>query len=186
MLLGALLSASPCIGAGPSSRGAAMDRRSVFAVAIVAALAALSLRAGAQEVGTILRQKYWSAAGVTVDNVNYAFCSVVNDSHADAHIWLQVSGGDDSHDVVRVMHPGDDGATAAVLDIGGEHFVLDRKSGDDFVAAETDGARIVRAMKRGTSLTLRFTGSSSPATYAYSLIGFTRVQAAIAKACHTR
>src|SRR5262245_43183110 len=130
-------------------------------------LFALALAARAQEVVTILDQKEWSVSGVSFGSDEYGTCAATDASRPDADIWLQVTEtpGRQSFNEVRVMHPGPERPTAAVLQISGERFVLGETEGDDFFAAEGDGGRIVAAMLRAPGLTLQFEGISAAKPY---------------------
>jgi hypothetical protein len=162
-------------------------RAILFATAAVAAVAQPPAPpARAQEVVSILNQKEWSVAGVGIAADEYGTCAATDASHADASIWLQVTEtpGHDLFNEVSVMHPGDPQATAAVLQIGGDRFVLAATEGDRFFSAANDGARIVAAMLKDVSLTLQFEGVSAPKPYSYDLAEFPAAYAALAQHCH--
>lgn len=149
-------------------------------------LLALPLPASAQEVVTILDQKEWSVSGVGFGNDQYGTCAATDASRADADIWLQVTEtpGHQSFNDVRVMHPDPERATAAVLQIGGERFVLGETEGDDFFSAEGEGGKIVAAMLKAPSLTLQFDGIAAAKSYTYDLSEFPKAYAALVQHCH--
>jgi hypothetical protein len=153
---------------------------------VTLALVALPLPARAQEVVTILDQKEWSVSGVGFGGDQYGTCAATDASRADADIWLQVTEtpGHQSFNEVRVMHPGPERATAAVLQIGGQRFVLGETEGDDFFSAEGDGGRIVAAMLGAPGLTLQFEGITGAKPYSYDLTEFPKAYAALVQHCH--
>jgi hypothetical protein len=167
-----------------------MGRNSRIARAIlIAAISFLTFGTGAaaraQEVVTILNQKEWSVAGVGIGGDKYATCAATDASHADASIWLQVTETP-SHGTVNevsVMHPGDAPATAAVLQIGSDRFVLAVTSGDSFFPATGDGGKIVAAMLKAATLTLQFQGVNAPKSYSYDLAEFPKAYAALVQHC---
>jgi hypothetical protein len=153
---------------------------------VTLALLALPHPARAQEVVTILDQKEWPVSGVGFGSDQYGTCAATDATHADAEIWLQVTEtpGYQSFNDVRVMHPGPARGTAAVLQIGGERFVLGESEGDDFFSAAGDGGKIVAAMLRAPGLTLQFEGASAPQPYSYHLQEFPKAYAALVQHCH--
>jgi hypothetical protein len=146
----------------------------------------LALPTWAQEVVSILDQKEWSVAGVGIGADEYATCAATDASRADASIWLQVTEtpGHNLFNDVSVMHPGEPQATAAVLQIGGERFVLAATEGDSFFSATGEGGRIVAAMLKNGGLTLQFDGVSAPTPYGYDLAEFPAAYAALVEHCH--
>jgi hypothetical protein len=161
-------------------------RAILSATAALVALALLSaLPARAQEVVTILDQKEWSVAGVGIGADEYATCAATDASHADADIWLQITetAGHDLFNEVSVMHPGDPQATAAILQVGSDRFVLAATEGDSFFSAAGDGGRIVAAMLKNAGLTLQFDGVSAPTPYSYDLAEFPKAYAALVQHC---
>lgn len=135
---------------------------------------------------SILNQKEWSVAGVGIAADEYGTCAATDASHADASIWLQVTEtpGHSVFNEVSVMHPGDPQATAAILQIGGDRFVLAATEGDRFFSAASDGGLIVAAMLKDAGLTLQFEGVSAPKPYSYDLAEFPAAYAALVQHCH--
>jgi hypothetical protein len=152
---------------------------------VIAPLIALALPAWAQEVQSILNQTEWSVGGVGISD-QFATCAATDASHSDADIWLQVTETPSQGVIneVSVMHPGDPQATAAILQVGSERFVLGVTEGERFSAAASDGGRIVAAMLKNASLTLQFEGVSAPKPYSYDLAEFPAAYAALVKHCH--
>lgn len=139
----------------------------------------------AQEVENILDQKEWSVVGVGISD-QFGTCAAADASHADADIWLQVTETPSQGVIneVSVMHPGDPQATAAVLQVGGDRFVLAVIEGERFSSPASDGGRIVAAMLKSADLTLQFEGSSAPKSYSYDLAEFPAAYAALVQHCH--
>ena len=152
---------------------------------VIAPLIALALPAWAQEVQSILNQTEWSVGGVGISD-QFATCAATDASHSDADIWLQVTETPSQNVIneVSVMHPGDPQATAAIVQVGSERFVLGVTEGERFSAAASDGGRIVAAMLKNASLTLQFEGVSAPKPYSYDLAEFPAAYAALVKHCH--
>jgi len=147
--------------------------------------------AQAQEVVSILNQKEWSVAGVGIGADEYATCAATDASHADASIWLQVTETPSQGTVneVAVMHPGEAQATAAVLQVGADRFVLAATSGDSFFATADEGGEdrggdaegrhtdpAVRGRQPGEALWLRSCGVSE---------GLRGPRAALPRACQS-
>jgi hypothetical protein len=159
------------------------------AIAATATLVGLALSPArptrAQEVVSILDQKEWSVAGVGISADAYGTCAATDASHADADIWLQVTETPSRNTIneVSVMHPGDAQATAAILQIGGDRFVLAATEGDRFFSAASDGGKIVAAMLKNASLTLEFDGVTAPRPYSYELAEFSAAYAALVQHC---
>jgi len=84
---------------------------------------------------------------------------------------------------VSVMHPGDPQATAAIVQVGSERFVLGVTEGERFSAAASDGGKIVAAMLKNASLTLEFDGVTAPRPYSYELSEFPAAYAALVQHC---
>jgi len=141
--------------------------------------------AQAQEVVSILNQKEWSVAGVGIGADEYATCAATDALHADASIWLQVTETPSQGTVneVSVMHPGEVQATAAVLQVGADRFVLAATSGDSFFATADEGGKIVAAMLKAATLTLQFEGVSPAKPYGYDLAEFPKAYAALVQHC---
>lgn len=139
--------------------------------------------ASGQEPSRFVQRQEWSASGVSVDGIHFAFCVAENDAHSADSVWLQIAGDDAVADRVRVMHVPDDQANGAFLDIGDRHFTLAENDSGDFVASAADGAAMVRAMQDGTQMALRLDGPNGTRRYDYSLAGFADVEAAIASNC---
>jgi hypothetical protein len=152
---------------------------------LVALALSLALRAWAQEVESILNQKEWSVGGVGISD-EYGTCAANDASHSDADIWLQVTEtpSQDVINEVSVMHPGDPQATAAILQVGNNRFVLGLIEGERFSSAASDGGKIVAAMLRAPTLTLQFEGVSAPKLYSYDLAEFPAAYAALVQHCH--
>ena len=166
---------------------------STATIAITALLVALAMFAStlaiptrAQEFVSILDQKEWSVAGVGISADEYGTCAATDASHSDSNIWLQVTEtpGNDVFNEVSVMHPGEAQASAAILQIGSDRFVLGVTEGDRFISAASDGGRIVAAMLREASLILQFDGVSAPKVYSYDLAEFPAAYVALAQHCH--
>lgn len=159
------------------------------AIATTATLVALALSPArptrAQEVVSILDQKEWSVAGVGISADEYGTCAATDASQADADIWLQVTETPFQNIIneVSVMHPGDAQATAAILRIGNDRFILAATDGDRFSSAASDGGKIVAAMLKNASLTLQFDGVSAPQPYSYDLAEFPAAYAALVQHC---
>jgi hypothetical protein len=170
------------IDASPDMASAA--RAAVAATIVVFALSP-SLPTRAQEVVSILNQKEWSVAGVGIAADAYGTCAATDASHADADIWLQVTETPSQNLIndVSVMHPGDPQATAAILQIGSDRFVLAVVEGERFGSTAGDGGKIVAAMLKNASLTLRFEGVSAPKPYSYDLAEFPAAYAALVQHC---
>jgi hypothetical protein len=168
------------MGRNDSSPRAALLAAAVFIAAGSAG------RAGAQEVVSILDQKEWSVGGVGIGADEYATCAATDASHADASIWLQVTETPSQGTVneISVMHPGEPQATAAVLQIGADRFVLATTGGDSFFSGAGEGGKVVAAMLRAATLTLQFEGVSAPKPYSYDLTEFPKAYAALVQHCH--
>jgi len=155
------------------------------ALLVSAPLIALALPASAQEPETILDQKEWTVGGVRMGGDQYFTCAATDASHSDDSLWLQVTeiASQNVINEVSVMHPGDSQATAAILQIGGDRFVLSVNDGDRFSAAASDGNRIVAVMLKSATLTLQFEGVSAPKPYGYDLTEFPKAYAAMVQHC---
>ena len=162
-----------------------MNTRVVLLAAASFIACAMGPRAHAQGVVSILDQKEWSVAGVGIGADEYATCAATDASHADASIWLQVTEtpSQGTVDEVSVMHPGEAQATAAVLQVGADRFVLAATSGDSFFATADEGGKIVAAMLKAATLTLQFEGVSPPKPYSYDLAEFPKAYAALVQHC---
>jgi hypothetical protein len=141
------------------------------------------LPAGAQEPMTILEQKEWSVGGVCVGLDQCGFCAATDVSQAG--VALRVEPPRDVS-VSLSDHPG---VSAAVLEIGTGSFALvpsdsagPGESGR-FAAGDAEASKIIQAMRREQSLTIRLAGAPSAAAYRYSLEEFPKAYAAILKAC---
>jgi hypothetical protein len=135
---------------------------------LVALALSLALPAWAQEVESILNQKEWSVGGVGISD-EYGTCAANDASHSDADIWLQVTETLSQNVIneVSVMHPGDPQATAAILQVGNNRFVLGLIEGERFSSAASDGGKswrrccghplypAVRGCQRAETLQLR-------------------------------
>jgi hypothetical protein len=158
------------------------------AIATTAAFLGLALSLArptrAQEVETILNQKEWPVGGVGISH-EYGTCAATDASHADVDIWLQVTETPSQNLIndVSVMHPGDPQATAAILQIGNDRFVLAVIEGERFGSTASDGSKIVAAMLKNASLTLQFDGVSAPKPYSYDLAEFPAAYAALVQHC---
>jgi hypothetical protein len=139
--------------------------------------------AGAQEPMTILAQKEWSVGGVCVGLDQCGFCAASDLSQPG--IALRVQPPKDVS-VSLSDHPG---VTSAALEIGTESFALtpDENVGPGesgrFAAADAEAGKIIQALRRESSLTLRLSGDPSAQPYRYSLEEFPKAYAAILKAC---
>ncbi len=160
-------------------------RAILLATAAVVALGMVAA-ARAQEVVSILDQKEWSVAGVGIAADEYGTCAATDASHGDASIWLQVTETPSNNVIneVSVMHPGDPQATAAILHVRDDRFVLAATEGDRFFSGAGDGGKIVAAMLKAPSLTLQFEGVSAPKPYSYDLAEFPKAYAALVQHCH--
>jgi len=127
----------------------------------------------AQEPMTILEQKHWWVGAVCVGVNQCAFCNAAD--AADDGTTLRVQPPAD----VSLSLPEGVSASSATLAIGGEQLAFARGDDGDFAAKASDGARIIRAMRREASLRLQLDGRS----YDYSLESFPKAYAAMLKAC---
>lgn len=151
---------------------------------LVAVALCLALPTRAQEVESILEQKEWSVGGVGISD-QFGTCAATDPSHSDADIWLQVTETPSQGVIneVSVMYPGDPQATAAILQVGSDRFVLAVTEGERFSSAASDGGKIVAAMLKSASLALQFEGVSAPQPYSYDLAEFPAAYAALVKHC---
>ena len=151
---------------------------------LIAPFVVLALPAWAQEVESILNQTEWSVGGVGISD-QFGTCAATDASHSDADIWLQVTETPSQNVIneVSVMHPGDPQATAAILQVGNNRFVLGLIEGERFSSAASDGGKIVTAMLKNASLTLQFEGASAPQPYSYDLAEFPAAYAALVEHC---
>ena len=127
----------------------------------------------AQEPMTILEQKHWWVGAVCIGVNQCAFCNAAD--AADDGTTLRVQPPAD----VSLSLPEGVSASSATLAIGGEQLAFARGDDGDFAAKASDGARIIRAMRREASLRLQLDGRS----YDYSLESFPKAYAAMLKAC---
>lgn len=150
-----------------------------------APLLTLALPACAQEPETILDQKEWPVGGVGMGGDQYFTCAATDASHADDSLWLQVTelASQNVINEVSVEHPGDLQATAAILQIGGDRFVLAVNSSDRFSSAASDGSKIVAVMLTSATLTLQLEGVSAPKLYSYDLTEFPKAYATMVQHC---
>jgi hypothetical protein len=154
-----------------------------YRLALLAWLFLPMLPAGAQEPMTILEQKEWPARGVCVGLDQCGFCWATDVSQAG--VALRVEPPKDVS-VSLSDHPG---VTSATLEIGAESFALTPRESTDpsesgrFAAGDAEGAKIIQALRREPSVTLRLSGDPAPPSYRYSLEEFPKAYAAILKAC---
>ena len=155
-----------------------------IAASLIALALCVALPAWAQEVQSILAQTEWSVGGVGISD-QFGTCAATDASHSDADIWLQVTETPSQNAIneVSVMHPGDPQATAAILQVGSERFVLGVTEGERFSSAVGAGGRIVAAMLKNAGLTLQFEGVSAPKSYSYDLAEFPAAYAALVQHC---
>jgi hypothetical protein len=132
---------------------------------------------------TILEQKEWPARGVCVSLDQCGFCWATDVSQAG--VALRVEPPKDVS-VSLSDHPG---VTSATLEIGAESFALTSGESTDpsesgrFAAGDAEGAKIIQALRREPSLTLRLSANPAAPSYRYSLEEFPKAYAAILKAC---
>ena len=166
--------------AGIARTTATATRATLLVVALF-----LALPTQAQEVVSILSQKEWSVAGVGISADEFGTCAANDASHSDASIWLQVTETPSQNVIneVSVMHPGDPQATAAILQVGSDRFVLAETEGERFSSTANDGGKIVAAMLKNASLILQFESVSMPQPYNYDLAEFPAAYAALVQHC---
>ena len=127
----------------------------------------------AQEPMTILEQKHWWVGAVCVGVNQCAFCNAADAAEDGTTLRVQPPAD------VSLSLPEGVSASSATLAIGGEQLAFARGDDGDFAAKASDGARIIRAMRREASLRLQLDGRS----YDYSLESFPKAYAAMLKAC---
>ena len=165
--------------------GIARATATATTAAVLSFILCLVHPARAQEVVSILNQKEWSVAGVGISADEFGTCAANDASHSDASIWLQVTEIPSQNVIneVSVMHPGDPQATAAILQVGSDRFVLAETEGERFSSTANDGGKIVAAMLKNAGLTLQFEGVSAPQPYSYDLAEFPAAYAALVQHC---
>jgi hypothetical protein len=151
--------------------------RGLSLMVVLACLALGTLPASAQEVTTILHLEEWRVAGVCVGVDQCGFCWISNSRHQAAFLDVKPP-----REVSAVIPNSQDKAPVG-LEIGQQSFTLTWKDGETFRAEDTDGSRIIEAMRHTETLTLRVGSRASAARYQYSLAEFPRVYAALSRAC---
>jgi hypothetical protein len=138
---------------------------------IIAVATASCIRADAEAATAITAKGSWSFWGD---------CKIGKE---DISVFRNNSGY-----FVRIVYLDHVMPTVAVIDIGEESYALRAKYfGPE--ASPPDSAKLVRAMQRETSLTVRFFDLSPPQTYVYDLTDFAKAlaamdAAAIESKCH--
>ena len=146
-------------------------------LAWLGALLLSAVPALAQEPMTILDQPHWRVGAVCVGLNQCGFCYATD--AAEDGVTLRVQPPKD----ISLGLPEGQTISAATLTIGGESFTLTDPDGQGFAASESDGSRIIQAMRREASLTLQLVEGSASRSDRYSLDAFPKAYAAMLKAC---